>query len=186
MSRRPSIRLQSGSHWFFDHPETSQFTLEDIAHNIAKEPRFNGANDGFIAYSVAQHEVNASLIAAPGFELEALHHDDAEGFYKDITTWLKGLIPDYRAQLKRGELVIARHFGLPEEESPEVKKADLRMLKMEKLTLFSNHNDNEGFFHLDGIDVEPWMWDVVDLNPWPTEVAYNRWLARHKELTDVA
>jgi hypothetical protein len=180
---RHTIRLQSGGWWDFHDPSSSQFTIEDIAFNLAKEPRYNGATDGFVAYSVAQHGVNASHIVAPGFEFEALHHDDGEFAYKDVTTWLKRLIPDYRARLQQGEDYLAEWHGIQKGEIPEVKLADLQMLKMEKIALFQNHGTNlaGGFDFISDIDVSG-LEAKVDLTPWPTEMAYNRWLARHEQL----
>ena len=180
--RRPSIKLKSGGFWYFDEPSTSTFTVEDIAHNLSKEARFNGANDSDLAYSVAQHAVNASYIAPPGFEWEALHHDDAEFAYKDLTTWLKGLCPDYKFQLARGERVLAERFGLPEEMSPEVKLVDYQMLKMEKMALFASQSEDvEGFYHIEGVDVTG-LRDLVELTPWAAPVAKMRWLRRYEEL----
>lgn len=180
-TRRPSIRLASGGYWYFDDPSTSVFTLEDIAHNLSKEPRFNGSNDGDVAYSVAQHEVNASYIAPPGFELEALHHDDAEFAYKDVTTWLKRLIPDYQRELRRGEDVLADFHGLARGMTPQVKLVDYQMLKLEKLALFSNSEHTDGFYHIEGVDITG-LDQLVDLTPWSARYAKTRWLERHEEI----
>jgi len=182
-TRRPSIRLKSGGYWYFDDPATSTFTLDDIAHNLSKEPRFNGSNNSDLAYTVAQHGVNASYIAPPGFEFEALHHDDAEFAYKDVTTWLKGLCPDYKRELKRGEVVLADFWNLPHDMSPEVKLADYQMLKMEKLALFPDSEHTDGFYHIEGVDITN-LDHLVDLTPWTPRYAKYRYLERHEELTN--
>lgn len=179
MTRRPSIRLKSGGFWYFDEPSTSIFTIEDIAHNLSKEPRFNGANDSDMAYSVAQHAVNASRIVTPDAAFEALHHDDGEFAYKDLTTWLKGLCPDYKRELARGEAVLADWHGLPREMSAVVKEADLDMLAMEKDALFAG-NDREGFHHIVNRRVE--LAHLVDLEPWSPRRAYLEYMDRHREL----
>lgn len=181
MSHRPSIRLNSGNHFFFDHPASSTYTIEDVAHNLCKEPRFNGATKGFGIYSVAQHAVNASLIVAPAFAREALHHDDPEAFYKDVTTWLKGMCPDYKRELARGEVQHAERLGLPLTMSPEVKLADRMMLKMEKVALFDRHATEEGFEFLDDIDTAGYE-QLVDLTEWSPRYAYKRYIDRHNEL----
>lgn len=185
MSRRPSIRLISGKHFFFDDPLSSEFTVEDIAFNIGKEPRFNGATFGDLPYTVAQHGVNASYIVEPRFAFEALHHDDAEAFYKDVTTWLKGLVPDYKRELARGEEAVARYFGLPLEMSPEVKVADLQMLKLEKEALFPRFEGiDEGFYHIGDVNIDG-LAELVDVNPWQPGEARERYLARHYELLEL-
>ena len=182
MPQRPSIRLQSGVHFYFDDPENSQYTLEDIAFNLCKEPRYNGSTDGWLPYSVAQHAVNVSLIVPPEFAFEALHHDDAEAFYKDVTTHLKRMIPDYKRELKRGEDAIATRWGLPLEMSEEVKLGDLQMLKIEKLALFRNYEHDEGFEHIRSIPTPPEIVSAVDVGQMTTRQAYNRYIARHNEL----
>ena len=182
MSRRPSIRLISGRHFFFDDPEGSIFDVYDIAHNIGKEPRYNGATVGDLPYTVAQHAINVSRIVHPEFAFEALHHDNAEAFYKDVTTWLKGMIPDYKRELGRGELAVAHYFNLPEVQSPAVKVADLQLLKLEKEALFPHFEGvDEGFYHIDGVDVDG-LADMVDLTPWQPGEARVRYLERHFEL----
>lgn len=183
MTRRPSIRLRSGGFWYFDNPSDSLFTIEDIAHNLSKEARFNGANDSNYAYTVAQHAVNASLIVPEEYAFEALHHDDAEAFYKDLTTWIKQMCPDYVRELGRGEAVIAETLGLPVHMSARVKEADLDMLAMEKDYLFAG-NDREGFHHIDGRKVSENYGHLVDLGAQAPYEAKFRYLARHYELLE--
>lgn len=180
MTHRPSIRLNSGNLFYFDDPASSIYTIEDVAHNLCKEPRFNGATKGYIAYTVLQHQVNASYIVDPEFAREALHHDDPEAFYKDLTTWIKRMAPDYVRELERGEFQHAQRLGLPTHMSPEVKVADLQMLKLEKNALFERYDDL-GFEHLSHISTEG-IEHLVDLRPWSAKEAYDTYLARHYEL----
>jgi hypothetical protein len=114
--------------------------------------------------------------------LEALQHDNPEAFYKDVSTWLKGLCPDYKAQLERGERAYCSRMKLPWPMSPEVKVADYQMLKLEKMALFQSHPTDEGYQFLDDIDVTG-LEHLVDLNPWPPRVAKLRWHERYEELT---
>jgi hypothetical protein len=181
--QRPSIRLQSGNHFYFDDPEGSVFTIEDIATNLSKEPRYNGSTDYEFGYTVGQHAVNVSLVVPPQFAFEALHHDDAEAFYKDVTTWLKRRLPDYQRELKRGEDAVNLFHGLPLDQSPEVKLGDLQLLKMEKLALFRGYENDEGFEHIRDIPTEG-LDKLVDLIPWRPSKTKARYLARHKELSD--
>lgn len=185
MPQRPSIRLQSGNHFYFDDPENSQYTTEDIAFNLCKEPRYNGSTDGWLPYSVAQHAVNVSLIVPPEFAFEALHHDDGEAFYKDVTTHLKRLLPDYKRELKRGEDAIATRLGMPLEMSEAVKLGDLQALKVEKLRLFKAYEHDEGFEHIRSIPTTPEIEALIDTSQMTTRQAYNRYMARHNELTEL-
>ena len=185
MAQRPSIRLQSGNHFYFDDPENSIYTLEDIDFNLCKEPRYNGSTDGWLPYSVAQHAVNVSLVVPPEFAFEALHHDDAEAFYMDVTTHLKRRLPDYKAELKRGEDAIARHWGLPLEMSEAVKLGDLQALKVEKLRLFRNYEQDEGFEHIRDIPVSAEQEALINVSQMTTRQAYNRYIARHNELMEL-
>src|SRR4051812_12365507 len=73
----PSIMLQSGAWFDFAAPQSSPFTIEDIAHGLANICRYSGQCSRF--YSVAEHSLLVSDVAV-GFELEALMHDAAEAF----------------------------------------------------------------------------------------------------------
>lgn len=186
-----SIILQSGGLFDFGDPGGSEFTIEDIAHNLSNICRFNGGCDSF--YSVAQHSVGVSLILeGTGFERYGLLHDAAEAFYGDMTTWLKKLCPDYRAQLERGEDAVARRFGLPSTMPEQVKRADYLMLAIERRRLFQTTKltkGNDGFHHLNDIPDEEVVaaTALVDLNGWQLEsprLARRNFLERWEEVKD--
>jgi hypothetical protein len=62
--------------------------LEDLAHHLACINRFVGATREPI--SVAQHAVYVSrLCDGTGYEMHALHHDDAEAYLGDVSKWVK-------------------------------------------------------------------------------------------------
>ncbi|MGN6820568.1 MAG: hypothetical protein ACTHJR_18075 [Sphingomonas sp.] len=180
-----SILLQSGNLFDFDNPELSTFTVKDIAHNLSHICRFAGACDYY--YSDAQHAYNTSLIVDDGFEFEALHHDDAEAFYGDMTTWLKELCPDYKNQLKRGEDTVSDFLGLPRGMSPQVKLADYRMLALEKAALFRKSSSIEGFHHLVDLDMDipPEKLRRVKLEPMSPRKAKRLYMNRHCELLGI-
>ncbi|HLO65303.1 MAG TPA: hypothetical protein VK165_20260 [Azonexus sp.] len=117
-------------------PQPEMIDLVDIAHGLAHECRFAGQCRRF--YSVAQHSILASQIVAPEYALEALLHDAAEAYIKDIPSPIKRLLPDYRALEAKVETVIRARFGLPPHKSVAVAAADLIMLATERRDLMGN------------------------------------------------
>lgn len=172
----PYIITFSGKAFNLIEPQREQIVIEDIAHALARENRFNGHTKA--AYSVAQHCYHASFCVPPEFALEALMHDAAEAYIKDIPSPIKLLLPDYRALEQRVEMAICERFGLPLALSSCVKYADLIMLASEKRDL-----------------------GIVDENPWPllngipfvdftiepmtAEVAEHLFMGRYVELTEL-
>jgi hypothetical protein len=173
------IRLQSGAVFDFENPSLDGVTMEDIAHNLSHLCRFNGACDYF--YSVAQHAVNCWRLAAPGHERATLHHDDPEGVYGDMTTWLKSLCPDYRARLEQGEDLFADWHGLPRGMAPEVKAVDLQMLALEKAALFARPQPASCFSHIADIDVTG-LEAFVDLTSWTPRRAFLEFMDAHRTM----
>lgn len=111
------------------NPAPDQIEIEDIATALSRESRFAGHSMHF--YSVAQHSVLCSSIVPDELALEALLHDAAEAYLKDIPSPLKRLLPDYKLIEARFDSVIRKVFGLPETHSAEVKIADQVILLTE-------------------------------------------------------
>lgn len=111
------------------NPSTDQIEIEDIATALSRESRFAGHSMHF--YSVAQHSVVCSSIVPDELALEALLHDAAEAYLKDIPSPLKCLLPDYQKIEERFDRVIRKRFCLPEAHSDEVKNADQVILVTE-------------------------------------------------------
>lgn len=127
------ITTFSGRHFDYANPQIDSICITDIIHALSNECRYAGHCPQF--YSVAQHSVLTSMIVPPAFALEALLHDAAEAYCKDIPSPLKALLPSYRSVEARIDAVIRRRFGLPVVASPEVKRADLIMLATERRDL---------------------------------------------------
>ena len=123
------IRTWSGRDLDLLDPQPESIHILDIASGLSNECRFAGQCRRF--YSVAQHSVLASQNVRHGLAMQALLHDAAEAYIKDIPTPLKALLPDYRAIEQRLERVIRRRFGLPDELAEEVETADLQLLATE-------------------------------------------------------
>lgn len=129
----PWLLTWSGKHLDLLAPLPEQIDILDIAHGLANECRFSGQCRHY--YSVAQHSVLASQNVSRSHAMEALLHDAAEAYIKDIPSPLKALLPEYRQIEERLTDVIRTKFGLPETLSAEVKQADLRLLATERRDL---------------------------------------------------
>lgn len=127
------ILTNSGKHFDFADPQPDQIDILDIAQGLANECRYAGQCRAF--YSVAQHSYLASQIVSHHNALEALLHDAAEAYCKDIPRPLKYMLPDYKAIEARVEGAIRERFKLPAQMTPEVKRADLILLATERRDL---------------------------------------------------
>jgi len=144
LTGRPWLQTWTGRAWCADDPENYGYDLPEIAHCLARIPRFVGHTMGR-PYSVAQHSV---LVAeevkrsggGPRLVAAALLHDAAEAFLQDLPHPVK-MMPElagYRALMKRTEEAIAAHFGLALFlDHPAIKRADLVLLATEKRDLMA-------------------------------------------------
>lgn len=167
----PTILLRSGAYFDLLAPETSAFTIGDIAHALSHLCRFTGHVHKF--YSVAEHSWHCSTIVPPKLALHALMHDAAEAFIGDVAKPLKVLLPGYREIEKRIEAAVLRRCGLDPEMPPEVKQADLQMLRSEQRWCMRSAEAWPGIDMLQPI-VRPAFWE-------PRE-ARRRFLDRFEEL----
>lgn len=171
---RPDILLKSGNYFDFETPETSTFTIEDIAQGLSNTCRFGGQCFGF--YSVAQHCVLASQHVAPEYRYDALMHDAAEAFVGDIPSPLKQLLPDYKVIEKRVEKAVFERFGVSNPMPKAVKHIDLVLLSTEQRDLMAPHYDKWGC--IEGI--EPLKQTI---RPWTAQESYEEFLKRYDILT---
>jgi uncharacterized protein len=129
----PAISTRSGRRLYLHDPNPSQILIEDIAHGLAHQCRFNGQTNQF--YSVAQHSVIVASILPPPLKLAGLLHDAAEAYLGDIVQPLKTLLPEFEAIETRFAQVIGQRFKVDLSHHPEIKKADLIALATERRDL---------------------------------------------------
>ena len=101
--------------WPLD-PRPEDVCIEDIAHSLSMQCRFNGHCSTF--YSVAEHSIIvAKELAArdyyPGIQLRGLLHDAAEAYCCDIPRPLKKHIVMYSGIEFVVQKAILAHFDLP-------------------------------------------------------------------------
>ena len=167
------IKLLSGGWFDFIDFHLSEYSIEDIAHNLSRICRFNGATKKH--YSVAQHSVIVSHVVPEKYAMSGLLHDSAESFIGDMSSPLKQLQPTF----KKLEIDIERYMfgkmGIPFPMHSSIKLADLQVLAAEIRDLQPHASDWAGV-----IDIEPYPKKII---AWNTDKAYNEFMKRYEELT---
>lgn len=163
-----TIITRSGCYFDFLDPKPETIHIEDIAWALAFTCRFGGQSLHY--YSVAQHSVLVADAVPFPLRLAALMHDAAEAYVGDVVGPLKQLLPDYKVVEKRVEAAIAARFDLPTEMHPDIKHADLRLLRTEQRDLTSGHADS-----WNGLDTYPPLKQrIVPMTPDEAATAFLR------------
>lgn len=173
---RAWIETYSGKKFHILNPSPDEIFIEDIAHALSLQCRFNGHTRNF--YSVAQHSVYVSKIVPPEDALWGLLHDASEAYIMDMTRPMKRFTEAGAAYMKVEAGVMAaicQRFKLNPEQPESVHKADNRMLFTEKNQLMAalkwdtNWAENEKAA------------DIV-ITSWSPTFAENLFLSRFEEL----
>lgn len=175
LKMQPSIKTFDGTYFDFLNPTESMVSITSIAHALSNICRFTGHCR--FNYSVAQHSYYVSLQVPEHLALQGLLHDAPEAYIGDVSSPLKQLLQDYRVIEERVTKVVHSALDLPERLAPEVKHADLAMLRAEHDQVLTN-----GF--------DPCRWDVVmhisparvAISPWSSEEAEWMFLSRYAQL----
>jgi 5'-deoxynucleotidase YfbR-like HD superfamily hydrolase len=151
MSRPFWVQTWGGVDFDLDYPEADKVRVEDIAHALSLQARFNGHTQEL--YSVAEHAVRVALEVAerlpgnPNAALCALHHDSAEAYVGDMVQPIKALMAEREEgrssfdEIESGVwAAIRERFNLQwtEEVRRVVKIADLTLLATEVRDLFAS------------------------------------------------
>lgn len=135
----PWIATRSGERWYFVDCVPEDVVVADVAYSLAHQNRFNG----HAPINVAVHSMRvADIVIAlghPEHELSALTHDGHEGYFGDVVSPIKRLIPEIGKLEDANARVVRTAFGVPVELPDVVVSADALALEEESRAYFSNH-----------------------------------------------
>ncbi|MGZ8409813.1 MAG: HD domain-containing protein, partial [Hyphomicrobium sp.] len=140
-------RMLSGRRLDLLDPSPLDIEIEDIAHGLSREARWNGQTSGAWAFSVAQHCLLVEDLAgqlkprlAARWRLAALLHDAAEYVIGDLITPFKAAVGlDYKAFETKLMSAVHIRFGLPpvlpEDPDTLIHRADRMAAYLEAVEL---------------------------------------------------
>ena len=131
-------------------PTPMDIEIEDIAHGLAFQARWNGQTKGDYPYSVAEHSLLVEEIfaridpkAPPKWRLAALLHDAPEYVIGDMISPVKAAVgPGYSALDDRLAGAIHLRFGLPAAVPKTVKT---RIKRADKVSAWLEATQIAGF-----------------------------------------
>lgn len=165
--------MHGGTPFYPSDPRPEEVHFDDIANSLSKLARFNGHTLADRVYSVAQHAVNVSDWMAldgyrPSIVYAALHHDDDEYIFGDMSSpvkWMFGkeLIKEKTKPIKAAieeKLDIVCYGGC----QAAVKKYDMIAYTTEQGQLTASPPgetrkywaDTEYVQHRQGVTITPW------------------------------
>lgn len=129
------IQTYKGNIVYYDigHIAESQIDIEDIAHSLSLQTRYNGHCKKIM--SVAEHCIHACRKARPDQRIHALLHDAPEAYIGDIVRPLKPFLGKYLECIESRffQLIYSKyHLNLNEIDRSYIKLIDLTMLMTEK------------------------------------------------------
>jgi hypothetical protein len=143
------------------NPDPKLIEIEDIAHGLAYNCRWNGHTKRY--YSVAEHCVRMSIKVKSELKLTALFHDSEEAYWGDIIKPLKEIIkinsPDVIQRMRDLRTLIYEKFNIP---SLNVNEPDWNELLWDFENLILDNN-----------------YDITTLCP---ERAKKMWITRYKKI----
>lgn len=174
----PYVSTFLGNRFYPLEPRIDRVVIEDIAHGLAYQCRFNGQTQEF--YSVAQHSLIVASLVPTDLRLAALLHDAAEAYLGDMVKPLKVLLPQFAAIEEAVTAIIAGTFQVDFSDYGPIKRADLIALATEKRDLMPH--SAERWNYLDGIVPMPGR--IVPMYPGEAKQAFLREFARLSRLAE--
>jgi len=184
-------RMLSGRRLDLLDPSPLDIEIEDIAHGLAFQARWNGQTMGEFPYSVAEHSILVTEIfmrlypkADAKWRLAALLHDAPEFVIGDMISPVKAAVgPGYGALDARLAAAVHMRFGLPATVPSEVKK---QIKKADKISAWLEAVQIAGFSksEADRLFGKPdaGLIDSVAIKPRPPVETKADFLALHKRL----
>ena len=176
-SRGYNQTTASGRVFFSMDPRPEEIYIEDIAWQLARQCRFNGAlKEDVEIYTIAQHCCLVSDHCPPSLKLEGLLHDAAEAYVGDMIKPIKLQIISFKAVETRVEHAVRKRFGLPKDMSPLVKEQD-------RAAVATEHRDLQ--LHTGKVDWGDWekyCWPEK-IEPWSISKSRSEFRIRFHELT---
>ena len=136
----------TGKRFYILDPRVEDFCIEDVAHALSNQCRYNGHTDRF--YSVAEHSIILTRYVLNGLIKGGhgrlhrndmahlmLMHDGAEAYFSDVPKPIKNSIPNLEAAELRVEEVYAKAFGTLPKLPNWMKEFDRRIVMDEKRAL---------------------------------------------------
>lgn len=167
----------SGTPFFPADPRPEEIHLEDIAHALAMQCRFNGHTREF--YSVAQHScLFAEILIETDQDMarEALMHDAAEAYIGDLVRPVKAACPDWQKIDEHLDVVIRARFGLLPYMPDLIREMDLRMAVTERRDVLKPAPAIDW-----GVVPEPFDFKIIPVSPLEAKSQFLR-LARKLEI----
>lgn len=166
MNRDLYVSTYLGNRFYPFEGRIEAIDIEDIAHGLAYQCRFNGQTRAF--YSVAQHSLLVADLLEPELKLAGLLHDAAEAYLGDMVKPLKLVLPEFSAIEDRISQLINRHFGIADLDHRAIKRADLTMLATEKRDLMPH--STEAWASIKGF--EPLPFAIAPMLPEEAKAAF--------------
>lgn len=182
-------RMLSGRRLDLLDPSPLDIEIEDIAHGLSREARWNGQTSGDWAFSVAQHcLVVEDLVnrlrsdAGAKWQLAALLHDAPEYVIGDLITPFKAAVGlDYRDFEARLQRAVHIRFGLPA-DLPKVLKSLIK--RADRLAAYFEAVALAGFATAEAERLfgKPRGIETLAISPWPPTVAKSKFIERFQTL----
>lgn len=130
-------------------PDPSAIDIEDIAHGLAYQARFNGQTRHF--YSIAQHNLTVAKMVPKRMRLAALLDDAAAAYLGHLADPLSFLFPEIAEIEEIVTAAIALRFSVPRCDDRAIQRAKMAVVELETRDLkFESsvaQNPAEGFGH---------------------------------------
>lgn len=176
------MSVYSGGKFYPLDPKPAEILIEDIAHALSHQNRFNGHLKW--PYTVAQHSVLVSKYVEQRITTDrntllfALLHDAAEAYIGDVIRPVKYNLPLFKEIEDKIMDAVARKFGftMGKKATAIVKTADNLMCAAEKRDLHPTKIEWPGM-------PAPLYSVVSEITPWTHSYAKGQFMRRFNQLT---